>query len=104
MEIKGRVRKMMAEALLSEYNPSYLAIADDSMEYLNYRNEMYLPSRETHFTIYVKSVKFDGVSIPERVRAVKQLLQFAYDISVFRLLIFCYDSDEYTVWMNPNLY
>lgn len=104
MEIQGNVRSMMAKVIIDEYKPLYLSIADESQEYTNYRNEMYLPSKETHFTIYIKSTKFDGMPIFKRVNEVRELLKFAYEISVFHILIFCYDSNEYTVWMNENLY
>lgn len=100
MTTEGSVRRQMAEALKAEYDPSYLAILDDSQEYDNYRNEMYRASKETHFTIYIKSKKFDGVPIYLRKQAVEDLLTVTRGFIVKQLLIFCYDSSETTVWMN----
>lgn len=100
MEITGKVREMIAKVLISEYNPSYITIFDDSQEYDNYRNEMYRESKETHFTIYIKSSKFDGMPIYMRKQAVEDLITVTHEIPVTQLLLFCYDSTETTVWMN----
>lgn len=95
MAKKESIRYQMARAIYEKFKPTYLGISDNSQEFTNYRNMMYVPSRETHYTIYVRSTMFNNMPIPNRIKLVDETVKFAYDLTVFSIIIFCYDDEEY---------
>lgn len=94
MIIRASVKYIMTRVIKKKYNPTYLSIFNDSKDYINHRSIVNNTSNETHFTIYIKSARFNGVTKFDRVKEVQDMLKFAYNISVVRLFIFCYDSTE----------
>ncbi|MDF2231984.1 BolA family transcriptional regulator [Albimonas sp. CAU 1670] len=63
----------MREKLVAEFNPSELAIVDESESHRGHGG--YRDGGETHFRVHVRSAAFDGKSRVQRQRLVMTLLK-----------------------------
>ena len=80
---EGPWARRMREKLVAEFNPSELAIVDESEGHRGHGG--YREGGETHFRVHVRSAAFDGKSRVQRQRMVMSLLKPEMDERVHAL-------------------
>lgn len=86
MTVKG-IKAMLYEALKKEFETEYITIIDESQEHTNHPSMMYIDSKESHFKIYIKSKRFNGLKPTERHRLVNEAISFAFDLGLHAVKI-----------------